>query len=693
VENLTPIQVDLNWNFGHPLGSVPASDLLQQSLWNLCPFVTPYSPQCYYNTDNAFTQLTGSASFPIIDSPDGKWTLDVKRDIFDKVGGSVRHTNFVYNASYYYKVYIAAASVLAEMDLERSLLTNAATQGNMSLLQWVNYTLNTNSTNSTNNTFVYKQLVNASCACLSILNQSTANGVAFGSLAYLAFNQSADPLNPAVTFGRNADGSVNAALTPATYASTYCPVLAGTGSPILMETINYNETINNVTNVTTPITVPGPTGVNVSQSIFVGPIPSGYLPAGVTYRTLFNVTQPSQNLTRTCTTVIAASLNWRAQHLRRIQNFTIDWRLGNGQTTGKIAARNKVTSMLQSFIVYNASEMFTPIFSSPYGTGVTGSSVFVSTVSALQNYYILGPFYYTRPQPAYQAITRATVYNNPNITLQTLAGLSNNRTTELNSIQDETLNITITSPLTSKYPDKTLNEIVNQFLMAGASSPLSWQTASSILLPDMNSSALGDLRTEYNFVSFKGNATAYLQCNLETRGKNYVGKCMEMPVSCALSGGDNPPYLCTEYSTGNNFTGLLMSDASYRQGCEFPCDRQKDCSTVCECWGSCKTNQACVCDACRSLNLDASLNSEFLSIIASSNIPASTIPSMIATVSNVNQTADFRRSLLQTNSTSDLATVLSAISAVQTQQTSLQGQTASLVTIGEHFRCFLPFFD
>ena len=123
VQNLTVIQIDLKWDFSHPLGSVPASSLMQQTLWNLAPFETSYSTSPYYPTDNSFTQLSGTSSSSIDDAPNGIWTLDVKRDIFNKVAGAVRATNLVYNASYWYKNYIAAASVLAEMELEHSLLT------------------------------------------------------------------------------------------------------------------------------------------------------------------------------------------------------------------------------------------------------------------------------------------------------------------------------------------------------------------------------------------------------------------------------------------------------------------------------------------------------------------------------------------------------------------------------------------
>lgn len=73
----------------------------------------------FFHVNNSAPAL---AVQPILDTPDGVWSLDVKRDIFDKIGGSVRSTSLIANASYYYKVYIAIASVLAEMDLESNLL-------------------------------------------------------------------------------------------------------------------------------------------------------------------------------------------------------------------------------------------------------------------------------------------------------------------------------------------------------------------------------------------------------------------------------------------------------------------------------------------------------------------------------------------------------------------------------------------
>ena len=66
------------------------------------------------------------------------------------------------------------------------------------------------------------------------------------------------------------------------------------------------------------------------------------------------------------------------------QNFTIDWRLGDGTRTGKIAARNAVTRQLQDYVIYNMSEMFAPIFSQPYGTTAANDGALTATVSVLQ---------------------------------------------------------------------------------------------------------------------------------------------------------------------------------------------------------------------------------------------------------------------------------------------------------------------
>jgi hypothetical protein len=39
-----------------------------------------------------------------------------------------------------------------------------------------------------------------------------------------------------------------------------------------------------------------------------------------------------------------------------------------------------------------------------------------------------------------------------------------------------------------------------------------------------------------------------------------------------------------------------------------------DCSTICECYGACKSDQVCTCDACNNMASDAANDGEFQSI-------------------------------------------------------------------------------
>lgn len=122
VQNLTQIQIDVYYDFSHPVGSIPASDLMQQARWNLCPVATAYSGGCYFEQDNTFDRLSGSQTYVIDDAPDGQWDLVVRRDIFNKVRGAVRDTTLLLASAFYTKVYIAAAAARAEQAYELSLL-------------------------------------------------------------------------------------------------------------------------------------------------------------------------------------------------------------------------------------------------------------------------------------------------------------------------------------------------------------------------------------------------------------------------------------------------------------------------------------------------------------------------------------------------------------------------------------------
>ena len=96
---ITPIQIDVYFNFSHPKGSVSPIDLMNDAAWNLCPMevdelIGPkkifHGSDCYYEEDQKFEEQVGHVVREIDDVPDGDWSIVVKKDIFLKVAGAVR---------------------------------------------------------------------------------------------------------------------------------------------------------------------------------------------------------------------------------------------------------------------------------------------------------------------------------------------------------------------------------------------------------------------------------------------------------------------------------------------------------------------------------------------------------------------------------------------------------------------------
>lgn len=96
---ITPIQIDVYFNFSHPKGSVSPIDLMNDAAWNLCPMevdelIGPkkifHGSDCYYEEDQKFDEQVGHIVREIDDVPDGDWSVVVKKDIFLKVAGAVR---------------------------------------------------------------------------------------------------------------------------------------------------------------------------------------------------------------------------------------------------------------------------------------------------------------------------------------------------------------------------------------------------------------------------------------------------------------------------------------------------------------------------------------------------------------------------------------------------------------------------
>jgi len=96
---ITPIQIDIYYNFSHPRGSVSPIDLMKDAAWNLCPMevdelIGPkkifHGSDCYYEEDQKFEEQVGHVVREIDDVPDGDWSVVLKKDIFLKVAGAVR---------------------------------------------------------------------------------------------------------------------------------------------------------------------------------------------------------------------------------------------------------------------------------------------------------------------------------------------------------------------------------------------------------------------------------------------------------------------------------------------------------------------------------------------------------------------------------------------------------------------------
>ena len=83
---ITPIQIDIYFNFSHPKGSVSPIDLMNDAAWNLCPLEVDelIGPKKIFHAATATTRRTKfdsrwDTSAEIDDVPDGDWTIVVKK--------------------------------------------------------------------------------------------------------------------------------------------------------------------------------------------------------------------------------------------------------------------------------------------------------------------------------------------------------------------------------------------------------------------------------------------------------------------------------------------------------------------------------------------------------------------------------------------------------------------------------------
>jgi hypothetical protein len=154
VQQVTPVQVDMYFDFKHPAGSTPATTLMQAVQWNLCPtedseifeslnddaadvLDTTYIAGCYWDEDQVqsegvFSKLSGHKATIISDVPDGEWQVYIKGDDFNKVSGAVRDRNkLVEHATDLKYNHLAQAVAAYELRQEWLILNQSLHEMNM----------------------------------------------------------------------------------------------------------------------------------------------------------------------------------------------------------------------------------------------------------------------------------------------------------------------------------------------------------------------------------------------------------------------------------------------------------------------------------------------------------------------------------------------------------------------------------
>jgi hypothetical protein len=139
----------------------------------------------------------------------------------------------------------------------------------------------------------------------------------------------------------------------------------------------------------------------------------------------------------------------------------------------------------------------------------------------------------------------------PNLTFGDWAIRTTARIAEIKTQQDSVAAVSITGP---DGTTATVGQVLAAFRAAGATT--AWLPAAP---------ALGSpvVIADYNLATWDGNTTAYLSCNLELRGPEYLGTCTDMPVTCASQSNDTAPYACTRIEDNSTVPGSVRN-STYR---------------------------------------------------------------------------------------------------------------------------------
>lgn len=283
----------------------------------------------------------------------------------------------------------------------------------------------------------------------------------------------------------------------------------------------------------------------------------------------------SHNLTTSCATALA-NLTTHYQAINNtLLSLLLNQRLGNLADTGKFAVRTTSMANYQKFLAKNFPELVAGIYTNPTGNDAQNDA-YNATLAALANLYVESPAYLIPGAPANLALSRRRLLYDAGMTHVQYGARAAARIAEIGTQQVSVAGIQVTGPLATL----AVADVKTAFATAGAN---------ATVLPAMTSIS-GPLNISYNLVAWQGNTTAYLLCNMPGRAPSYVGTCQTNTVACVATTTDRTPYNCTTLSTGATVLGNI-SQSSYREQCEMPCDRQLDCNSICECYGTCSSGQ------------------------------------------------------------------------------------------------------
>jgi hypothetical protein len=237
-----------------------------------------------------------------------------------------------------------------------------------------------------------------------------------------------------------------------------------------------------------------------------------------------------------------------------MRKLLVDTRLGDdGRTSGKKYIRYQTRDTLRSYIQGNFPERIDWIFTTPIGTDAVGNPA-SCRLDELTRVYVESPSYSVDPAPSSSNLTRTKVYRDATATVPVLGLRAAARIAEIYQQQNEVLLMKL--PM-GNLTGITVGRLYAAYTGAGAN-------ASTVV---QSTKLANPFSVNYNYVTWQGNTTAYMVCDLVDRSPEYKGTCQAAPVLCSKTSNENRPWICTVAGTNTTIPGFI-NQTDYRLNCE-----------------------------------------------------------------------------------------------------------------------------